>query len=138
MTEVYIFEATFVPGIVEALAVQDMATEVLPELTTLRLIGYRSSLSVEKAAEKFVATRRLAGRTVYLTDGGRATRYTQPCSKSNSRLIYSWVRCCQVFYHQFQDRCVRTVCFLSCRVGHLQTGQIPSAIRYRFTLQALA
>ena len=68
VAEVYVFEATFVPGIVEALAAEDMATEVLPELTTLRLIGYRNSLSVEKAAEKFVDTRRLAGRTVYLTD----------------------------------------------------------------------
>ena len=75
----------------EPLVVEDMATEVLPELITLCLNEYLNSPSLSKAAEQFVATRRLSGRTVYLADGGRATRYTQPCSKSNSCLMYFWV-----------------------------------------------
>jgi hypothetical protein len=58
-----------VPGIVRALvADEDMATEVLPEPTRLRLTRYRESPSVVKAAEQFVATRGLSGRTVSLLD----------------------------------------------------------------------
>ena len=43
------------------------AAGVLPELTTLSLSGYHHTPSVAKAAEQFVATRRLAGRTVHLS-----------------------------------------------------------------------
>ena len=69
VTYVDVLGEKLVPGIVQTLATEDMATEVLPELTSLRLNGYRKSPSVAKAAEKFVATRRrLSGRTVYLTD----------------------------------------------------------------------
>jgi hypothetical protein len=68
VTRVYVLEKPLVPGIVQALVAEDMATEVLPELTSLRLSGYRSSPFVAKAAEQFVATRRLSGRTVSLDD----------------------------------------------------------------------
>jgi hypothetical protein len=57
-----------VPGIVQALVTEDVATEVLPELTRLRLKEYRKSPSVAKAADQFVATRRLSGRMVALFD----------------------------------------------------------------------
>lgn len=56
----------FVPGIADALAKEDMATGVLPELARLYLKGYRKSPSVVKAAKQFVAARRHAGRTVSL------------------------------------------------------------------------
>jgi hypothetical protein len=56
-----------VPGIVQALVVEDMATEVLPELTRLHLKEYRKSPSVAKDAEQFVTTRKLSGRTVSLS-----------------------------------------------------------------------
>ena len=56
-----------VPGIAQALAMENIVAGVLPELTVLRLIGYHSSPSAAKAAEQFVATRRLSGRTVHLS-----------------------------------------------------------------------
>jgi hypothetical protein len=67
VTTVYVVER-LVPGIVQALVVEDMATEVLPELTWLRLKEYRKSPSVAKAAEQFVATRKLSGRTISLSN----------------------------------------------------------------------
>jgi hypothetical protein len=51
---------------VEALATEDMNAEVLPELIRLFLWGYHLFPTVAKAAERFVATRQLAGRTVDL------------------------------------------------------------------------
>jgi hypothetical protein len=70
--KVQVFEKKLVPGIVQALVAEDMATGVLPELTCLHLEGYRDSPSVAKAAEQFVATRRLSNPTIYLTDAGSA------------------------------------------------------------------
>ena len=65
VTQLDVWVNQLVPGIVEALVAEDMATEVLPDLTGLRLRGYRSSSSVE-AAEQFVATRTLSGRAISL------------------------------------------------------------------------
>jgi hypothetical protein len=59
-------EERLVPGVVQALVMEDMAAEVLPELTSLNLWGYCGSPSLVKAAEQFVSTRRLSGRTVTL------------------------------------------------------------------------
>ena len=66
VTKVTVGETKVVQGIVQALVMED-AAGVLPELTTLYLSGYRRTPSVAKAAEQFVATRRLAGRTVHLS-----------------------------------------------------------------------
>jgi hypothetical protein len=66
VTRVTVLEKQLVPGIAQALVTEDMATEVLPELTSLYLSEYRSSPTVSKSAEHFVATRRLSGRTVAL------------------------------------------------------------------------
>jgi hypothetical protein len=71
VTQVHVWVKKLVPSIVESLVVEDMTMEVLPELTRLRLSGYRKSPSVAilaKAAEQFIATRRLSGRTVTLLD----------------------------------------------------------------------
>jgi len=58
-----------VPGIVHALATEDMAAGVLPRLTSLTLSRYRdSSTTVVEAAEKFVAMRKLSGQEVSLFD----------------------------------------------------------------------
>ena len=68
VTEVEVWKEKLLPGIVQALVAEDLTPEiVLPELTSLCLKGYRRSPSVAKAAEQFVATRKLSGRTVYLT-----------------------------------------------------------------------
>ena len=66
---VYVWVKQLVPGIVQALVAEDMAAEVLPELTLLHLIGYLSSPSVVNVAEQFADTRRLSGRAVSLTSG---------------------------------------------------------------------
>ena len=71
VTEVHVWEK-LVPGIVQALAAEDMTAEILPELTSLRLDRYRSSPSVMKAAGQFVATRKLSGRTIFLSSGDEA------------------------------------------------------------------
>ena len=68
VTQVHVWVKKLVPSIVESLVAEDMTMEVLTELTRLRLSGYRKSPSVAKAAEQFVATRRLSGRTVTLLD----------------------------------------------------------------------
>jgi hypothetical protein len=67
LTQVHVWEKRLIPGIVQAL-VDDMAAAgvLLPELSSLHLSGYRKSPSVAKAAEEFVAARRLAGRMVRL------------------------------------------------------------------------
>jgi hypothetical protein len=67
VTQVLIFGRQLIPGIVQAL-VEDTATDVLPELTSLHLNGYRDSSSVAKAARQFVAIRSLSSRTVFLSD----------------------------------------------------------------------
>ena len=74
LTQVHVWEKRLVPGIVQALVTEEgegnmnvaAAGVVLPELSSLHLSGYRKSPSVAKAAEEFVAARRLAGRTVRL------------------------------------------------------------------------
>lgn len=82
LKQIHVWEKQLVPGIVQALVssteedeeegeenMNHMAAEgvpVLPELSSLHLSGYRKSPSVAKAAEEFVAARRLAGRTVRL------------------------------------------------------------------------
>ena len=67
LTQVHVWEKQLVPGIVQALVSEEGGGVVsLPELSSLHLSGYRKSPSVAKAAEEFVATRRLAGRTVRL------------------------------------------------------------------------
>jgi hypothetical protein len=66
VTQIHVWVKKLVPGIVQSLVADDMTIEVLPELTKLRLSGYHKSPSVAKAAEQFIATRRLSGRTVSL------------------------------------------------------------------------
>ncbi len=73
VTRVHVRERRFVPGIVQALAMEEeganenvVAAGVLPELNSLYLDGYRDSPSVVKGAEQFVSSRRLAGRPVRL------------------------------------------------------------------------
>ena len=67
VTKVTVWERKVIPGIVQALVMED-AAEVLPELTTLSLPWNVRTPSVVKAAEQFVVTRWLSGRTVHLTD----------------------------------------------------------------------
>ena len=64
--EIHVFEK-LVPDIVHALVMEAMDIGVLPELSSLTLNGYRKSPSVAKAAEEFVASRRVSGRTVSLS-----------------------------------------------------------------------
>jgi hypothetical protein len=64
LTQVHVWEKQLVPGIVQALVMEQGG--VLPELSSLHLSGYRKSPHVAKAAEEFVAARRLTGRTVRL------------------------------------------------------------------------
>ena len=71
LKQIHVWETRFVQGIVKALVT--VAEEeggppgvVLPELNSLHLSGYRKSPPAAKAAEEFVAARRLAGRTVRL------------------------------------------------------------------------
>jgi F-box-like len=66
VTKVTVWEKQLVPGILQALVMEDVAAGVLPELTKLHLSEYRSTPSVAEAAEQFVTGRRLSGRTVYL------------------------------------------------------------------------
>jgi hypothetical protein len=68
VTNVTVWENRLVPVIVQTLAMEGIAGGVLPDLTSLCLNGYRSTPSVAKAAEQFVATRRLSGHTVDLTE----------------------------------------------------------------------
>ena len=74
VTQVCVSEK-LVPSIVPALVVEEMTAEVLPELTSLQLGGYRRSPSVAKVAEQFVTTRRLSGHTVSLTSGDKVRHY---------------------------------------------------------------
>jgi len=51
-----------------ALVSEDMATGILPRLTSLHLEGVRKSTFAMEAVERFVATRKLAGRNILLSD----------------------------------------------------------------------
>jgi hypothetical protein len=66
VASVHVWGEQIVPGIVQALVIEDMATEILPELNLLSLSRYRDSPSVAKVVEQFVTTRKLSGRTVTL------------------------------------------------------------------------
>jgi hypothetical protein len=71
VTRVYIRVGEFVSGIVRALVAEDVAADVLPELTSLHVNGYlnfrSTSPSAASTAEQFVARRKLSGRTVALS-----------------------------------------------------------------------
>jgi hypothetical protein len=69
VTLVRVSEEQLVPSIVQALATEDMATAVLPELFSLHLEKQSGTgtPSVVEAAEQFVTTRRLSGHTVFLS-----------------------------------------------------------------------
>jgi hypothetical protein len=67
VTLVRVSEEQLVPSIVQALVTEDLATAVLPELFSLHLEEYSGTPSVVEAAERFVATRRLSGRTLFLS-----------------------------------------------------------------------
>jgi hypothetical protein len=54
----------YVPGLVQALVTEDVAEGILPELTSLRLEGYRQSPSTVETVEQLVTTRRLSGRPI--------------------------------------------------------------------------
>ena len=68
LTLVRVSEEQFVPGIMQALVAENMTTPVLPELISLHLEEYSGTPSVVEAAEYFVATRGLSGRTVFVSD----------------------------------------------------------------------
>lgn len=64
--ELHIFEQ-LVLDIAEVLTMEAMDIGVLPELNSLSLNGYRKFPSAVQAAEEFVATRKVSGRTVSLS-----------------------------------------------------------------------
>jgi hypothetical protein len=66
VSEVHVDLEELVPDVVQALVSVHMTAGVLPGLTSLYLKGYRKSPPVIAAAEQFVATRKLAGRSVSL------------------------------------------------------------------------
>ena len=55
-----------VPGVVQALAMEDIATAIVPRLVSLHLKGFRQSPSMVEAAEQFVAIRKRSGRSITL------------------------------------------------------------------------
>jgi hypothetical protein len=67
VTLVRVSEEQLLPSIVQVLVTEDMATAILPKLFSLHLEEYSRTPSVVEAAERFVATRRLSGRTVFLS-----------------------------------------------------------------------
>jgi len=56
-----------VPDVMRALVSEDMTTGTLPRLTSLHLQGVRKSRFTTEAAERFVATRKLAGRNIHFS-----------------------------------------------------------------------
>ena len=74
VTQVTVLERRLIPSIVEALGAEDMSTEIFPELTSLRLLGYpwssSDSASVRIAAEQFAARR--------MSSGGRRVNLSTP------------------------------------------------------------
>ena len=65
---ILIDDQELVPDIVRALVSEDiMATGILPGLTSLHLKGYRKSKLTIEAAERWVSTRKLAGRNILLS-----------------------------------------------------------------------
>ena len=70
VTDVHVW-GELIPGIVQALAAEDMTPEILPELTLLHQYRY----SVAKA---FVVTRELSGRAISLTSGDEVRHFLLP------------------------------------------------------------
>ena len=72
--EVTVFEQGLLPSIMQALSAEEMSTEILPELTSLRLGGYpwssSDSASVGIAAEQFAAR--------HLSSGGGTVKLSSP------------------------------------------------------------
>ena len=56
-----------VPDGMRALVSEDMAPGILTRLTSLHLEGYRKSTFAMEAAERFVATRKLAGHNILMS-----------------------------------------------------------------------
>ena len=56
-----------VPDVMRALVSEDMTIGILPRLTSLHLEGVRKSTFAIEAGERFVATRKLAGRNILLS-----------------------------------------------------------------------
>ena len=98
VTEVYVWRK-LVPSIVQALATEDMTAEILPELTLLHLAQYRSSLSMVKAAEQFVAMRRLSGHTISLTSGDEVYRFLLLYYYTVQLMPTGFSSCCPCFPH---------------------------------------
>ena len=73
VTKVYV-RRRLVPGIVQALAEEDMPAEVLPKLTLLQL-GDRGSKSMVEVANKFIARRTLSGHAISVTFGNGVCRF---------------------------------------------------------------
>ena len=67
LSEVRVHIEELAQDVAHALANEDMAAGVLPGLTSLRLKGYRKSQSAIDAAERFVATCKLANRNIFLS-----------------------------------------------------------------------
>jgi hypothetical protein len=67
LSEVRVDIEELVPDVVHALVNGDMAAGLLPCLTSLHLEGYRKSPSAIDAVERFVATRKLASRNIFLS-----------------------------------------------------------------------
>ena len=67
-SEVHVSMEELVPDVVRALVSEDiMATGILPGLTSLHLEGCRTSKFAMEAAERWVSTRKLAGRNILLS-----------------------------------------------------------------------
>jgi len=65
-SKVIVYFHELVPDILHFLVNEDMAAGVLPSLTELHLSGYRKSQSTIDAAERFIATRKLANQNIVL------------------------------------------------------------------------
>jgi len=69
VTQVFVREGLLVPGILQALVTENMATGVLPELNKLSL-AYNDPRPAVSLAMQFDTMRRLSGRTVNLVFAG--------------------------------------------------------------------
>jgi hypothetical protein len=66
VSDLRVEEDKLVPDIVHALVSNDMAAGLLPSLAKLYLENYRRSSSTKESAERFVAARKAAGRSITL------------------------------------------------------------------------
>jgi hypothetical protein len=67
LSEIRVVAEELLLDVVHALVNEDMATGVLPGLTSLHLRGYRKSPSAKHAVERFIAARKLANRNIFLS-----------------------------------------------------------------------